>query len=64
MWAIELLEERESCLLAKISLFNDGISPDLVKQLQDELQSVQWGLTVLKMAMGHAGEKITLPKGG
>jgi len=64
MWAIELLEERESCLLAKISLLNDGISPDLVKMLQRELEDVQWGLRVLKMAMGHAGETITLPKEG
>lgn len=63
MWAVEYLEERESVLTAKIHLLNDGISPDLVKQLQDELESIQWALKVLKMAIGRAGETITLPKG-
>ena len=60
MWAIELLETEEKKLLRTIERSRRHEHCEAIGR---ELDEVRWALTVLKMAMGHAGETITLPKG-
>ena len=58
MKAIEILEYE----LKRTRNIDQSLPVQIVELLIKHRDEIEWGLKVLKMAMGRAGETITLPK--